>query len=236
MPSKILVEQIAHTNETSAIDIDSSGNMVLQKDLKFNATAAIKNSAGNAILQESGGNVTLSNVRLPASGGITDSAGNNVLSEAGGVVTLAHDLITGNSSYAFAQLKLTSVKTFTTNIVWDTITVDTSNFTKPNNNHLIRLGIAGIYLINGNLTARDTNNERAIFLSLRKADNTLLATTSDSVYYMEANDTYAGCSLSSVEYFPANSDIYFSVQSYQNDTKEISAETHASIVLLRRTA
>lgn len=88
MPSKILVEQIAHTNETSAIDIDSSGNMVLQKDLKFNATAAIKNSAGNAILQESGGNVTLSNVRLPASGGISDSSGNAILTESAGTVTV----------------------------------------------------------------------------------------------------------------------------------------------------
>ena len=151
-------------------------------------------------------------------------------------ITLNHDIVTGNSSYGFAQLKLTSAKTSTTNIVWDTITGDTSNFTKPNNNHLIRLGIAGIYLINGNLSARDTNNERAIFLSLYKADNTLLASTSDSVYYMESNDTYAGCSLSCVEYFPANSDIYFSAQSFQNDTKEISTETHASIVLLRRTA
>lgn len=88
MPSKILVEQIAHTNDTSAIDIDSSGNMVLQKDLKFNATAAIKNSAGNAILQESGGNVTLSNVRLPASGGISDSSGNAILTESAGTVTV----------------------------------------------------------------------------------------------------------------------------------------------------
>ena len=111
MPSKILVEQIAHTNETSALDIDSSGNMVLQKDLKFNATAAIKNSAGNAILQESGGNVTLSNasLTLPASGaGITDSSGNAVLSESGGTVTLnkgtlgsAVDISTSLSSSTF---------------------------------------------------------------------------------------------------------------------------------------
>lgn len=88
MPSKILVEQIAHTNDTSAIDIDSSGNMVLQKDLKFNATAAIKNSAGNAILQESGGNVTIANVRLSANGGISDSSGNAVLTESAGTVTV----------------------------------------------------------------------------------------------------------------------------------------------------
>ena len=88
MPSKILVEQIAHTNDTSAIDIDSSGNMVLQKELKFGATGAIKNSAGNAILQESGGNVTLSNVRLPASGGISDSSGNAILTESAGTVTV----------------------------------------------------------------------------------------------------------------------------------------------------
>tara|TARA_B100000242_G_scaffold176820_1_gene126793 strand:- start:794 stop:1423 length:630 start_codon:yes stop_codon:yes gene_type:complete len=182
-------------------------------------------------------NVTASGIKMSSSGNtITDSAGNAVLSESSGVVTLAHDIIDGNSSYGFAQLKLTSNKTFSTSIVWDTITGDTSNFTKPSNNHLIRLGISGIYLINGNLTARDTNNERAVYLSLKKADNTLLANTSDSIYYMEGNDTYAGCSLSYVEYFPANTDIYFSVESFQNDTKEISSETHASIVLLRKTS
>lgn len=182
-------------------------------------------------------NVTASGIKMSSSGNtITDSAGNAVLSESSGVVTLAHDIIDGNSSYGFAQLKLTSNKTFSTSIVWDTITGDTSNFTKPSNNHLIRLGISGIYLINGNLTARDTNNERAVYLSLKKADNTLLANTSDSIYYMEGNDTYAGCSLSYVEYFSANTDIYFSVESFQNDTKEISSETHASIVLLRKTS
>ena len=182
-------------------------------------------------------NVTASGIKMSSSGNtITDSAGNAVLSESNGVVTLAHDIIDGNSSYGFAQLKLTSNKTFSTSIVWDTITGDTSNFTKPSNNHLIRLGISGIYLINGNLTARDTNNERAVYLSLKKADNTLLANTSDSIYYMEGNDTYAGCSLSYVEYFSANTDIYFSVESFQNDTKEISSETHASIVLLRKTS
>ena len=90
MPSKILVEQIAHTNETSALDIDSSGNMVLQKELKFGGTGAIKNSAGNAILQESGGNVTISNVRLPASGGISDSSGNAIITESGGNVSIAN--------------------------------------------------------------------------------------------------------------------------------------------------
>ena len=182
-------------------------------------------------------NVTASGIKMSSSGNtITDSAGNAVLSESSGVVTLAHDIIDGNSSYGFAQLKLTSNKTFSTSIVWDPITGATSNFTKPSNNHLIRLGISGIYLINGNLTARDTNNERAVYLSLKKADNTLLANTSDSIYYMEGNDTYAGCSLSYVEYFPANTDIYFSVESFQNDTKEISSETHASIVLLRKTS
>ena len=93
MPSKILVEQIAHTNETSALDIDSSGNMVLQKELKFGGTGAIKNSAGNAILQESGGNVTISNVRLPASGGISDSSGNSLLTESNGKVNLGSTVV-----------------------------------------------------------------------------------------------------------------------------------------------
>lgn len=111
MPSKILVEQIAHTNETSAIDIDSSGNMVLQKELKFGATGAIKNSAGNAILQESGGNITLSNVRLPATGGISDSSGNAILTESGGNVSIGAAVVGGVPAGAIMSFAMSSAPT-----------------------------------------------------------------------------------------------------------------------------
>tara|TARA_Y100000813_G_C24088962_1_gene317248 strand:- start:293 stop:829 length:537 start_codon:yes stop_codon:yes gene_type:complete len=170
--------------------------------------------------------------------------GNTIVTHTGvegaGTVTLAHDIIDGNSSYGFAQLKLSSVKTYTTNVVWDVILGDTTNITKPNNNHVIRLGIAGIYLIIGNFTYRDDASERAAFFNLRQgtgeATDQYLAQASDSITYTENNDTYASGTLTYVSNFAANTDIYFSTVSYDNDTKEISSETHASIVLLRKTS
>ena len=158
-----------------------------------------------------------------------------------GLITLAHDIISSPSNYGFAQLKLTSVKPSSTDkITWDTILGDTTNITKPNNNHVIRLGIAGIYLIIGNFTYRDDASERAAFFNLRQgtgeATDQYLAQASDSITYTENNDTYASGTLTYVSNFAANTDIYFSTVSYDNDTKEISSETHASIVLLRKTS
>ena len=158
-----------------------------------------------------------------------------------GLITLAHDIISSPSNYGFAQLKLTSVKPDSTDkITWDTILGDTTNITKPNNNHVIRLGIAGIYFITGSFTYRDDASERATFFNLRQgtgqATDAYLAQASDSITYTENNDTYAGGTLTYVGNFAANTDIYFNAVSYNGDSKEISSETHATIVLLRRTA
>ena len=59
MPSKISVDQIAHSNETNALEIDTSGNVTIQQDLKFAGNAAIKDSAGNNVISESAGVVTV---------------------------------------------------------------------------------------------------------------------------------------------------------------------------------
>ena len=158
-----------------------------------------------------------------------------------GLITLAHDIISSPSNYGFAQLKLTSVKPSSTDkITWDTILGDTTNITKPNNSHVIRLGIAGIYLITGSFTYRDDASERAVYFNLRQGTgettDQYLAQCADSINYVEGNDTYAGGTLTYVGNFAANTDIYFNAVSFNDDTKEISSETHASIVLLRRTA
>ena len=157
-----------------------------------------------------------------------------------GLITLAHDIISSPSNYGFAQLKLTGVKQNTSNITWDIILGDITNITKPNNDHVIRLGIAGIYLITGSFSYRDNDSERAVFFNLRQgtgqATDAYLAQASDSINYVESNDTYAGGALTYVGNFAANTDIYFHAISYNGDSKEVSTETHASIVLLRRTA
>lgn len=59
MPSKISVDQIAHSNETNALEIDTSGNVTIQQDLKFAGNAALKDSAGNNVISESAGVITV---------------------------------------------------------------------------------------------------------------------------------------------------------------------------------
>ena len=97
MPSRVFTEGIGHTNETVSATVDSSGNLVMAKDIKLPAAGGIKTSGGAVILNEAGGNVSLGDVRLPTSGGIKDSSGNNLLTEAGSAVTLSDKVIPANS-------------------------------------------------------------------------------------------------------------------------------------------
>ena len=90
MPSRVFTEGIGHTNETVSATVDSSGNLVMAKDIKLPAAGGIKTSGGAVILNEAGGNVSLGDVRLPASGGIKTSSGNAVINESGGTVTVTN--------------------------------------------------------------------------------------------------------------------------------------------------
>jgi len=90
MPSRVFTEGIGHTNETVSATVDSSGNLVMAKDIKLPAAGGIKTSGGAVILNEAGGNVSLGDVRLPSSGGIKTSSGNAVINESGGTVTVTN--------------------------------------------------------------------------------------------------------------------------------------------------
>lgn len=90
MPSRVFTEGIGHTNETVSATVDSSGNLVMAKDIKLPAAGGIKTSGGAVILNEAGGNVSLGDVRLPTSGGIKTSSGNAVINESGGTVTVTN--------------------------------------------------------------------------------------------------------------------------------------------------
>jgi len=224
--------------------VDSSGNAVVSEsggnvtlgNVRLPATGGIKDSSGNNILTESGGNVSIGDLRLPTSGGIKDSSGNNVVSESGGVVTLAQDIVTGTSSYGFAQLRLTQNEALG-NITWDTIAGDTTNFTKPSSNHLIQLAIPGIYLISASVTMVLTSSERNIRIDL--VDNsgpTTLAVAGDEIAYVDGADSYGGATLTYTGYFPANSQIYFTTSSASGGNATVYSWSHASICLIRRTA
>lgn len=90
MPSRIYVDQIGHTNETVALEVESTGNMILQKDLKFGSLAVIRDSSGNPVIEESNGSLLFTNVKLSANGGISDSSGNPILTESGGNVSISN--------------------------------------------------------------------------------------------------------------------------------------------------
>ena len=64
MPSRVFTEGIGHTNETVSATVDSSGNLVMAKDIKLPAAGGIKTSGGSAIINESGGTVTVTNATL----------------------------------------------------------------------------------------------------------------------------------------------------------------------------
>jgi len=182
--------------------------------------------------------ITLDGAKLKSSGhSITKSDGTTaVLSESDGVVTLAQDIVTGTSSYGFAQLALTANEALG-NITWDTITGDTTNFTKPSSNHLIQLGIAGIYIINASVTMVLTQNERNISIQLKdNSGPTVLVHAADEIVYTDSGSSYGSASLTYTGYFPANSQIYFYTSSDSDGNATVSMITHASICLIRRTA
>ena len=66
MPSRVFTEGIGHTNETVSATVDSSGNLVMAKDIKLPAAGGIKDSSGNSLVTEAGGAVTLSDKVIPA--------------------------------------------------------------------------------------------------------------------------------------------------------------------------
>tara|TARA_B100000242_G_scaffold141997_1_gene100994 strand:+ start:572 stop:1747 length:1176 start_codon:yes stop_codon:yes gene_type:complete len=66
MPSRVFTEGIGHTNETVSATVDSSGNLVMAKDIKLPSAGGIKDSSGNNLLTEAGSAVTLSDKVIPA--------------------------------------------------------------------------------------------------------------------------------------------------------------------------
>ena len=165
---------------------------------------------------------------------LADSAGNSVLSESGGTVTLAHDIVNGNSSYGFCRLELTDNQTSTGNITWNDPVGDTTNFTRSGVD--ITLGLSGVYLIIFNATCAGSDSERATSVIISRSNGTQLARSLDQISYLESNESYGFASCSYVGHFTANDSIRFSFSSFANANVDLDNDSHASIVLLRRTA
>ena len=162
--------------------------------------------------------------------------GLTLASTANSNITLNHDIVTGNSSYGFAQLKLTANESLG-NVVWDTILGDTTNITKPNSDHDIRLSIAGIYYISFSATFVISGEERAVTMELVNSSNdSVIVGATDSIKQADSNITYGNASGFYTGYFSANSDIYFNTHSASQSNAILEAKSHVSIVLLNRTA
>jgi len=181
--------------------------------------------------------ITLDGAKLKSSGNsITKSDGTTaVLSESGGVVTLAHDIIDGNSSYGFCRLELTSNQTSNGEVTWNDPVGDTTNFTRSGTD--ITLGLSGVYLIIFNATCSGGSDERGTNILIRSSpSDTILARSLDQVAYLEGNVSHGFASVSYVGHFNANDAVNFVFGSYDNNTVDLENESHANIVLLRRTA
>lgn len=162
--------------------------------------------------------------------------GLTLASTANSAVNLDSSVNIGTSSYGFAQLKLTANESLG-NVVWDTILGDTSNITKPNSDHDIRLSIAGIYCISFSATFYISGEERNVTMVLKdSSDDSVIASAADSIKQADSNITYGNAAGSYTGYFPANSDIYFNTISASNSNSVLEARSHASIVLIRKTA
>ena len=138
MPSRVFTEGIGHTNETVSATVDSSGNLVMAKDIKLPAAGGIKDSSGNNLLTEAGSAVTLSDKVIPANSFMFR---NKVINgsmridqrNSGSAVTTANSFPVDRFSClhitdgAFsAQQDSSAPSGFTNSIKWTTTTADTS--------------------------------------------------------------------------------------------------------------
>ena len=153
------------------------------------------------------------------------------------VVTLAHDMVTGTSSYGFIQLKMTSDQPISgdNEVQWDTLSGDITNYSQVES-YKINLGIAGVYLITCSASFELSDNEQYVNIDLRDNTGTSLANAFDSIVQTESATTYSGVSINYTAHFDANSKIYFRASSAAGGNATLDRRTHASIVLLNRTA
>ena len=153
---------------------------------------------------------------------------NNVLIEKG--------IIDGDAAYGYAQLKLINHLNTQGNITWETIVGDTTNITKPSSNHVVRLAIAGIYLIQINFVGYLSDNESGVAVRLYSGDGVVLQESRDSIEQADSTDTNCCAALTYVANFSAGATFYVDFMSDIHQTAKCHKVTHGSVVLLRRTA
>ena len=247
MASIIKVDQLSEKTQGSGITLshslkNSSGSEIISSSGSIGSAVDFANIANDSISGDKihSGTIsssTLDGIKLKSSGNsITASDGTTpVLSESGGVVTLAHDIIDGSSSYGFAQIKLTGDVGTQGWITFNTVLGD-SNFTISN--EFITLPYSGIYHIvfSGTGIISANTPERIFTISLYTGATSLLATARDQVSYLDSANSFGNACLSYVGSFTASDTIKFYFVSDSDQSIDLQSSSHASIVLLRRTA
>lgn len=251
MASEIKVDKIQNVLGTQTLIDSTTGNLKASEissydnttisfgnDIKLPTDGGIKDSGGVDILRESGGHINMGNMRLPTTGGISDSTGYEILTASNNSVTLAHNIINGTNSYGFMHLKLFGNKSLGS-INWDTLMGDGDNieWPIPGDTSVIRLVVAGVYIISYSGTFVISGEERSVSIGLYKySDSSNYSEATDSVKQADSGITYGNAAGSFVGHFDANTDIYFSTLSADGSNASLEARSHADICLIRRTS
>ena len=171
--------------------------------------------------------------------------GVNIFQTVNGIPSLSDFVGMGSTDYGFLQLKLSSDTPFAgpdvnTPIDMGVGTGDTTNITRPHDNHVYRLGIPGIYLISFNSSFSIGGEERYIWSQIHHVQYGYLSTAMTHIKQADSGTTFATATPVFCGYFnglsDGTSDIYFAAAA-GNDGNGVVAQlgTYATIVLIRRT-
>jgi hypothetical protein len=157
--------------------------------------------------------------------------------ESPSTLTLSQDIVTGTSSYGFAQLDLTSTEGTQGFFTWDTITGDPNiTYTNDPADEYITLPYSGIYQIIFSGVGQSSAAERNFQIAIYTGAGSLLAMAKDQIDYLDSANSFGNSVVSYVSNFSANDTIKFYFKSDSGASVDLDESTHASIILLRRTA
>ena len=152
-------------------------------------------------------------------------------------LTLSQDIVTGTSSYGFAQLALTSTKGTQGFFTWDAITGDPNiTYTNDPADEYITLPYSGIYQIIFSGVGQSSLAERNFQIAIYTGGGSALVISKDQIDYLDTATSFGNAVAVYVGNFSANDTIKFYFKSDSGASIVLDDRTHASIVLLRRTA
>ena len=210
----------------------------LTDDLTVNGDVTLgkvgDDSTGQSLTQNTSANRTLTGTGTLRMGSSMSSV-DGMTGALGSAVNLDNATF---SAVGYAQLNLSGNVSTQGNITWATITGDTTNITKPSSNHLICLGLAGVYLITFSCSCTISNDdERYIRGRIYDGSGNLKAETFSAIHDSDDSSSaqYGGCTATWVNNFSAGDTFYTHWASGSDSNAVLADATHVTICRLYNT-